>query len=142
MSNFLLEIGTEELPAEFARLVLPQLIEIAAKDLKEKRLNYGDIYSTSTPRRIVLQITDLASETDDYAERIRAVRSVLDGDALLLIKNLQKEMEEHIKNLRYEAAARSRDLIAAVQQTLAQQVIPSRFYQDCDAVGFANQGDL
>ncbi|MEE2759753.1 MAG: UvrB/UvrC motif-containing protein, partial [Candidatus Thermoplasmatota archaeon] len=81
-------------------------------------------------------------DSDDYAERVSAVQSVLDGDALLLIKNLQKEMDEHSKNLRYEAAARSRDLIAAVQQTLAQQVIHSRFYQDCDAVGFANQGDL
>ena len=81
-------------------------------------------------------------ETDDYAERVRAVQSVLDGEAIILIKNLQKEMDEHSKNLRYEAAARSRDLIAAVQQTLAQQVIHSRFYHDCDAVGFANQGDL
>ena len=81
-------------------------------------------------------------ETDDYAERVRAVQSVLDGEAIILIKNLQKEMDEHSKNLQYEAAARSRDLIAAVQQTLAQQVIHSRFYQDCDAVGFANQGDL
>jgi excinuclease ABC subunit C len=81
-------------------------------------------------------------ETDDYAERVRAVQSVLDGEAIILIKNLQKEMDEHSQNLRYEAAARSRDLIAAVQQTLAQQVIHSRFYQDCDAVGFANQGDL
>ena len=33
-------------------------------------------------------------------------------------------------------------MIAAVQQTLAQQIIHSRFYQECDAIGFANQGDL
>ena len=51
-------------------------------------------------------------------------------------------MDEYSKSLQYEAAARSRDLIAAVQQTLAQQVIHSRFYQECDAVGFANWGDL
>ena len=83
-----------------------------------------------------------SSETDDYADRVKAVESVLDGDALLLIKNLQQEMDDYSENLQYEAAARSRDLIAAVQQTLAQQVIHSRFYQECDAVGFANQGDL
>ncbi|MFL2946888.1 MAG: excinuclease ABC subunit UvrC [Candidatus Poseidoniales archaeon] len=81
-------------------------------------------------------------DTDDYADRVKAVESVLDGDALLLIKNLQQEMDDYSENLQYEAAARSRDLIAAVQQTLAQQVIHSRFYQECDAVGFANQGDL
>jgi excinuclease ABC subunit C len=83
-----------------------------------------------------------SSETDDYADRVKAVESILDGDALLLIKNLQQEMDAYSNNLQYEAAARSRDLIAAVQQTLAQQVIHSRFYQECDAVGFANQGDL
>ena len=83
-----------------------------------------------------------SSETDDYADRVKAVESVLDGDALLLIKNLQKEMDAYSNNMQYEAAARSRDLIAAVQQTLAQQVIHSRFYQECDAVGFANQGDF
>jgi excinuclease ABC subunit C len=83
-----------------------------------------------------------SAETDDYAQRIKAVESVLNGDALLLIKSLQQEMDAYSNNLQYEAAARSRDLIAAVQQTLAQQVIHSRFYQECDAIGFANQGDL
>ncbi|MDG1525624.1 MAG: excinuclease ABC subunit UvrC [Candidatus Thalassarchaeaceae archaeon] len=83
-----------------------------------------------------------SAETDDYAQRIKAVESVLNGDALLLIKSLQQEMDAYSNNLQYEAAARSRDLIAAVQQTLAQQVIHSRFYQECDAIGFANQDDL
>ena len=83
-----------------------------------------------------------SSDTDDYAERVKAVESILDGDALLLIENLQQEMDEYSKSLQYEAAARSRDLIAAVQQTLAQQIIHSRFYQECDAIGFANRGDL
>ncbi len=81
-------------------------------------------------------------ETEDYANRVKAVVSILDGDANLLIKNLQEEMDTHSKKFRYEAAARSRDMIAAVQQTLAQQIIHSRFYQECDAIGFANQGDL
>ena len=81
-------------------------------------------------------------ETEDYANRVKAVVSILDGDANLLIKNLQEEMDTHSEKYRYEAAARSRDMIAAVQQTLAQQIIHSRFYQECDAIGFANQGDL
>jgi excinuclease ABC subunit C len=32
-------------------------------------------------------------------------------------------------------------MIASVQRTISQQVIHSRFYQDCDAVGFASEGD-
>ena len=81
-------------------------------------------------------------EVNDYAARVSAAMRVLDGDGEELVKHLKEEMDEHSKHLRYEAAARSRDLIAAVRKTLSQQVIHSRFYQDCDAVGFANQGDL
>ena len=81
-------------------------------------------------------------ESEEYSKRVKAVVSILDGDANLLIKNLQKEMDRHSEKFRYEAAARSRDMIAAVQQTLAQQIIHSRFYQECDAIGFANQGDF
>ena len=33
-------------------------------------------------------------------------------------------------------------MIAAVQRTLSQQVVSSRFYQDVDAIGFASRGDL
>ena len=76
-----------------------------------------------------------------YELRINAVKSVLDGNATILIQSLQSEMDEHSRNLRYEAAAKSRDLIAAVQQTISQQIIHSRFYQDCDAVGFHSVGD-
>ena len=81
-------------------------------------------------------------ESEEYSKRVKAVVSILDGDANLLIKNLQEEMDRHSEKFRYEAAARSRDMIAAVQQTLAQQIIHSRFYQECDAIGFANQGDF
>ncbi len=82
------------------------------------------------------------TESEAYSKRVEVVESILDGEANLLIKNLQEEMDSHSQQYRYEAAARTRDLIAAVQQTLAQQVIHSRFYQECDAIGFANQGDL
>lgn len=67
--------------------------------------------------------------------------SILDGDAGLLIRGLQDEMDEHSSNLRYEAAARSRNLIASVNETISQRAIHSRFYQDCDAIGFASTGD-
>ncbi|MEC7435786.1 MAG: GIY-YIG nuclease family protein, partial [Candidatus Thermoplasmatota archaeon] len=69
-------------------------------------------------------------ETDDsrsYKQRINAAKSVLDGNATILIQSLQSEMDEHSRNLRYEAAGMSRDLIAAVQQTISQQIIHSRF---------------
>ena len=81
-------------------------------------------------------------ESESYDQRIKATKSVLDGEATILIESLQIEMDGHSQNLRYEAAAKSRDLIAAVQQTISQQIIHSRFYQDCDAVGFYSIGEM
>ncbi len=65
MANFLLEIGTEELPADFARQVLSQLEAIVFRDLAKSQLDHGRITCTSTPRRIVLGIDGLASKAND-----------------------------------------------------------------------------
>jgi excinuclease ABC subunit C len=81
-------------------------------------------------------------EHGNYDARVSAATRVLDGDGSALMTMLENEMDEHSNGLRYEAAARSRDMIAAVRKTLSQQVIHSRFYQDCDAIGFAARGDL
>jgi excinuclease ABC subunit C len=76
-----------------------------------------------------------------YDERIAAAIGVLDGDAGVLIESLQNDMDTSSLALDYEAAARTRDLIGSVQRTVSQRVVHSRFYQDCDAIGFASRGD-
>jgi len=81
-------------------------------------------------------------DPEGYDEQIRAARSVLNGDAGVLIEALQVEMDAASVELDYETAAYKRDLIAVVNSTVSQQVIHSRFYQDCDAVGFAAVGDV
>ena len=76
-----------------------------------------------------------------YDERVSAAISVLDGDAGVLIESLQREMDTQSQALDYEAAGATRDLIGSVQRTVSQRVVHSRFYQDCDAIGFASRGD-
>ncbi|MEB3296185.1 MAG: glycine--tRNA ligase subunit beta, partial [Cyanobacteriota bacterium] len=68
MSTFLLEIGTEELPADFARLALPQLEAAVRRDLQDQRLSCSDVHCTSTPRRLVLSISGLPPAQPDLAE--------------------------------------------------------------------------
>lgn len=68
MSTFLLEIGTEELPADFARLALPQLEALVHRDLAERRLSHGAVTVTSTPRRLALVVADLANTAADLEE--------------------------------------------------------------------------
>ena len=80
-------------------------------------------------------------DPEGYPNIVRAVTGVLDGNATVLIKSLQKEMDRASDNLNYEKAAYVRDMISSVQRSLSQQIIHSRFYQDCDAIGFSSLVD-
>ena len=82
MSTFLLEIGTEELPADFARLALPQLETLVRRDLLEQRLDCGALSVTSTPRRLVLTVEDLPEAQPDRREERKgppAAQALRDG---------------------------------------------------------------
>ena len=68
MSTFLLEIGTEELPADFARLALPQLEQQVQRDLSDARLGFGSLHCTSTPRRLVVTVEGLEGAAADLEE--------------------------------------------------------------------------
>ena len=68
MSTFLLEIGTEELPADFARLALPQLKQLVSRDLAEARLSHGAITVTSTPRRLAVLVEELPEVQPDLRD--------------------------------------------------------------------------
>ncbi|QEY31612.1 glycine--tRNA ligase subunit beta [Synechococcus sp. RSCCF101] len=68
MATFLLEIGTEELPADFARLALPQLQHLAERDLQEARLAHAGIEALGTPRRLALLVEGLPDRQPDLEE--------------------------------------------------------------------------
>lgn len=68
VATFLLEIGTEELPADFARLALPQLEQQVRHDLAAQRLPHGLVEATGTPRRLVVRVADLPLRQQDLAE--------------------------------------------------------------------------
>ncbi len=70
MSKYLLEIGTEELPAQFSHSVLDQFKSLIEFELDKKLIKYNNIVVTSTPRRIVLLLDGLV----DYAEDRTVVR--------------------------------------------------------------------
>ena len=67
---------------------------------------------------------------------------VLDGDARLVIEDLQERMDSAADSLQYELAAHYRDKIGSVQKTISNQVIKSRFYTEVHAVGFASRQDF
>ncbi len=60
MAHFILEIGTEEMPARFLPLLDKALQEDFARRLDEAKISHGTITTLSTPRRLVLDCADLA----------------------------------------------------------------------------------
>ena len=65
MSKYLLEIGTEELPAKFSYSVLEQFKSLLEFELDKKLIKCDNIVVTSTPRRIVLLLEGLVDHAED-----------------------------------------------------------------------------
>ena len=68
VSSLLLEIGTEELPADFVRLALPQLQARVAVDLAAQRLEPRSLEVTGTPRRLAVLGLGLPAAQEDRQE--------------------------------------------------------------------------
>ena len=65
MSKYLLEIGTEELPANFSHSVLNQFKSLIEFESDKKLIKFKSIFCTSTPRRIVLLLDGLVDQGED-----------------------------------------------------------------------------
>ena len=65
MSTYLLEIGTEELPADLAASVISQLKLSVKNDLNSSQVKFSEIRVTTTPRRIILMIEGIAPFSED-----------------------------------------------------------------------------
>ncbi|HPX55893.1 MAG TPA: glycine--tRNA ligase subunit beta [Syntrophales bacterium] len=63
--EFLLEIGTEEIPAAFLRKAVKDMEEMADAMFRENRLQHGRIKTMGTPRRLCLAVFDLSEKQDD-----------------------------------------------------------------------------
>lgn len=82
VATFLLEIGTEELPADFVRHALPQLEAAVRRDLHELRLSHGSLRSFGTPRRLAIQVESLPLGQDDLVEERKGpplAQAIVDG---------------------------------------------------------------
>ena len=69
--DFLLEIGTEEMPANDMNLIRQNFADKVAKIFSENRLEYKNLNVYSTPRRLTLYIVELAEKQKDKKESVR-----------------------------------------------------------------------
>ncbi len=71
MSNLLLEIGTEEIPAGYILPALKQIEELFVELVKKNHLNLNSMHTTGTPRRLVLFVSGLPQKQDDIVQEVK-----------------------------------------------------------------------
>jgi glycyl-tRNA synthetase beta chain len=71
MPNFLLEIGTEELPADFVDSAISQWKKLIPEDLTQEFLKPREIKLYGTPRRLAVLIEGLETKQPDREEEIK-----------------------------------------------------------------------
>ncbi|WP_079479633.1 glycine--tRNA ligase subunit beta [Halobacillus salinus] len=78
----LFELGVEELPARFIDDALNQLESKTEAWFKDARIPFGEIKGFATPRRLAVQITDVADKQPDLEEEAKgpAKKIALDDD--------------------------------------------------------------
>jgi glycyl-tRNA synthetase beta chain len=71
MSNdFLLEIGTEEIPSDYLENGLNELKGLGESFLKENRIDYETLHAYGTPRRLILIGNGVADKQEDMVQEI------------------------------------------------------------------------
>lgn len=68
--EFLLEIGTEEIPAGYIEPALKYLKEAMARKLSDLDLPFSAITTAATPRRLALCVSDLAEQQEDQRREV------------------------------------------------------------------------
>jgi len=71
MENVILEIGTEEIPAQYMENALKDLNQLAKKYLEEARINYKEIKVYGTPRRLILFIFHIKEKQENVFQKIK-----------------------------------------------------------------------
>ena len=82
MSDLLLEIGLEEVPAKFMPPALAELKQMAETALAEQRISYDEVATYGTPRRITLVVKNIADKQLDLEEEAKgpAVKAAYDAE--------------------------------------------------------------
>ncbi len=71
MSNLLIEIGTEEIPAGYIEPALKQMEELFTEQVKTNRLSFENLHTTGTPRRLVLSANGLPQKQENVVQEIK-----------------------------------------------------------------------
>ena len=78
---------------------------------------------------------------DDYKLQISKIKSFLTGNTKEILSDLQGKMQEHIKNLEFEAAGQIHNYIKSIEVSVQNQVVADSTNVDRDYIGFTFNND-
>lgn len=81
MSNYLLEIGLEEMPAHLVSAAVEQLADRMSSFLSDNRVKFDSILKFSTPRRLAIMVKGLADQSDSKDEEVKGPAAKIARDA-------------------------------------------------------------
>lgn len=79
--KYLLEIGTEELPYKFIPSALNQLKDLFSKVLEENKIDFADIKTYGTPRRLCIIVASISESQPDQVVEIKGPPANIAFDA-------------------------------------------------------------
>jgi glycyl-tRNA synthetase beta chain len=122
MPHFLLEVGTEELPASFLSSAVAQWKSLIPKSLAENNLNSDAVEVYGTPRRLAVLIKGLPSKQADREEEVKgppAQAAFKDGKPTPAAQGFAKKQGVELDALQVRATDKG-DFV------FVQKVIPGR----------------
>ena len=78
---------------------------------------------------------------EDYKSQISKIKSFLTGNTKEILADLQSKMQEHIKNLEFEAAGQIHSYIKSIEVSVQNQVVADSTNVDRDYIGFSFNND-
>ena len=78
---------------------------------------------------------------NDYKSQISKIKSFLTGNTKEILADLQSKMQEHIKNLEFEAAGQVHNYIKSIEVSVQNQVVADSTNVDRDYIGFTFNND-
>lgn len=104
MTNYLLEIGLEEIPAHLVTPSINQLAERMEAFLNENRLKFDKIIKFSTPRRLALIVEGLSESSEAIDEEVK-------GPSAKIVKDAEGNWSKAIQGFSRGQGATPDDLI-------------------------------
>ena len=78
---------------------------------------------------------------DDYKSQISKIKAFLTGNTKEILSDLKNKMQEHIKNLEFEAAGQIHNYIKSIEVSVQNQVVADSTNIDRDYIGFSFNDD-